>query len=923
MTDTHVQTGTTQIMVAAVCGAVALIASTIVAGWLLDVSPLTGAPSGRPLMEMSTAVGALLTAAGLWLLREERRGRVADIVGIACGVVATAIGVLAIWDAATGLALAPGLPGEPDPSRAEPAMALASALMLTAAGSGVLLLRQPRRLASQCCGGVVAVVGIFTFQMWLTSLITGSAIHSALDLGPLTIAAFLLLAFGLLAARGREGVFAPFTLRTAGGRIGRRLWLPLVLLTISMGVVLEWAQVHEWIDSSTESALLVVWISLVASLLVWLNARSFTRLDEQLGRSIDQRAIAEQTLRRQASLFDQAYEGMVISQVDGPIALWNRGAERLYGFTRDEAVGRLSNELLSTTVTGGLPLMAEQLKRNRHWEGELHHQHRDGHELIVDTRMMLVTDEQGTFVVSASRDITERVRAETALRESERRFREIAEWLPQLVWTCEPDGWCDFLSQRWLDYTGSTLVKEVGYGWLNQIHPDDQARLMTAWMASVETGTEFRIEFRIRRHDGVYRWFDTRALPLRGASDRIVKWFGSNTDIEDERAIREALRSNEERLAMALAITDTAVWDFDLAAQQVTRSLEHDRIFGYESLQPDWTFDRFIGHIIPEDRDRMRRRFERTMTSAVDDWSFDCRIKRADGELRWIAVRGRSKRGDHGQVRWLSGVVQDVTTRKTIEEEILRLNTDLEGRVEQRTQELAAANRELEAFSYSVSHDLRAPLRTIDGFSQAVLEDYSPALPIEGQRYLKVIREGAQRMGRLIDDLLAFSRLSRQPLNARPVDMHALASDAWQEVLSQQRREAEVLIEQLPGSSGDPSLLRQVWLNLLSNALKYSRGRAPARVHVGSVREHDRDVYFVRDNGTGFDMQYAHKLFGVFQRLHRSDDFEGTGVGLAVVQRIVHRHGGRIWAEAAVDQGATFYFTIEPDRGSRGEQPTR
>jgi light-regulated signal transduction histidine kinase (bacteriophytochrome) len=286
-------------------------------------------------------------------------------------------------------------------------------------------------------------------------------------------------------------------------------------------------------------------------------------------------------------------------------------------------------------------------------------------------------------------------------------------------------------------------------------------------------------------------------------------------------------------------------------------------------------------------------------------------------------VRGRSKRGDHGQVRWLSGVVQDVTTRKTIEEEILRLNTDLEGRVEQRTQELAAANRELEAFSYSVSHDLRAPLRTIDGFSQAVLEDFSPALPVEGQRYLNVIREGAQRMGRLIDDLLAFSRLSRQPLNARPVDMHALASDAWEEVLSQQRREAEVMIERLPGSSGDPSLLRQVWLNLLSNALKYSRGRAPARVHVGSVREHDRDVYFVRDNGTGFDMQYAHKLFGVFQRLHRSDDFEGTGVGLAVVQRIVHRHGGRIWAEAAVDQGATFYFTIEPDRGPLGEQPTR
>jgi light-regulated signal transduction histidine kinase (bacteriophytochrome) len=170
-------------------------------------------------------------------------------------------------------------------------------------------------------------------------------------------------------------------------------------------------------------------------------------------------------------------------------------------------------------------------------------------------------------------------------------------------------------------------------------------------------------------------------------------------------------------------------------------------------------------------------------------------------------------------------------------------------------------------------------------------------------------------MGRLIDDLLSFARLSRLPLNARPIDMRTLACDAWSEVVSQQRRNADIVIDRLPAASGDPSLVKQVWLNLLSNALKYTRGREPARVHVGSLRQDGREVYFVRDNGTGFDMQYAHKLFGVFQRLHRSEEFEGTGVGLAVVQRVVHRHGGRIWAEAAPDEGATFYFTLESDRG--------
>jgi PAS domain S-box-containing protein len=800
-------------------------------------------------------------------------------------------------------------------------MAPSTSIMLSCTGIGLLLLHRGRVLASQWCAISVAVLGVYTLQARIYHQVAGAAhaVPQFIESGLPTIAAFLLLAAGLFAARSRHGVAAVFARGTPGGIMGRRLWLPLMLLGLGMGMLVEWNRATGVLDSGTDTILLVTWILLLSSLLIWLNARSLNALDDERRRTLDARTNAERILKRQASLFDQAYEGMVISQMGGPITLWNRGAENLYGFSSEDALGRLPHELLSTNAAGGLPAMLDRLKRERHWEGELRHRHRQGHELVVDTRMTLVDDEAGTFVVAASRDITERVQAVAALRESERRFRDIAEWLPQLVWTCEPDGWCDFLSQRWLDYTGSVLEREVGYGWLDQIHPDDQAGLMTAWKASVESGTEFRIEFRIRRHDGVFRWFDTRALPLRDEAGHIVKWFGSNTDIEDERAIREALRSNEERLALALEITRTATWDLDVATTEVSRTLDHDRLFGYDRLQTFWGMDRFLAHIVPEERDSVRRRFERTQTARTDDWGFDCRIHRLDGELRWLAIHGRSKRGDDGQVRALSGVVQDVTDRKRIEEEITRLNTDLESRVEQRTQQLEAANRELEAFSYSVSHDLRAPLRTIDGFSQAVLEDFGPDLPAEGRRYLRIIREGAQRMGRLIDDLLAFSRLSRQPLNARPVDMHTLAGDAWQEVSSQSRGAVEVSIDMLPPSSGDPALLKQVWLNLLSNAVKYSRGQVPPRVHVGSRVQDGRTVYFVRDNGTGFDMQYAHKLFGVFQRLHRAEDFEGTGVGLAVVQRIVHRHGGEVWADARENQGATFSFTLDPDV-SHGEQ---
>jgi signal transduction histidine kinase len=269
---------------------------------------------------------------------------------------------------------------------------------------------------------------------------------------------------------------------------------------------------------------------------------------------------------------------------------------------------------------------------------------------------------------------------------------------------------------------------------------------------------------------------------------------------------------------------------------------------------------------------------------------------------------------------WLQQYAAMVSTgleRVRLVEALAQTNGQLEDRVREvteRTQQLEAANRELEAFSYTISHDLRAPLRAISGFTAILSEEYADAMPAEARGYLKRVKDSGDHMGHLVDDLLAFSRLGRQAVRTQRVSIRGIVDRALEQLApALAGRQVEVVIGELPDAACDAALVEQVFVNLLSNAFKYSRPRDHARVEVGVFEDDGVEgaTYFVRDNGAGFDMDYAGKLFGVFQRLHRSEDFEGTGVGLAIVQRIVERHGGRIWAEAKVDAGATFYFTLK------------
>ena len=368
----------------------------------------------------------------------------------------------------------------------------------------------------------------------------------------------------------------------------------------------------------------------------------------------------------------------------------------------------------------------------------------------------------------------------------------------------------------------------------------------------------------------------------------------------------EALRESEARFRAFVMTSSNVVYRMS-PDWGVMRQLD-GRGFIVDTIEPN---DNWLQEYIhPDDQPLVTTVInEAIRTKSI--FELEHQVWRVDGTLGWTFSRGIPLLDEQGQITEWFGAASDITARKRAEDEIRKLNEELEERVIQRTAQLEATNKELEAFTYSVSHDLRAPLRAISGYTNILIEDYEPLLDAEGKRISTVISSEAQRMGRLIDDLLAFSRLSRKEMRTSMLDMKAMAQTVFNELTQpDEQGRIDFQIQNLPPAAGDAALIHQVWVNLLSNALKFTSKKERANIEVGSKQSKNETIYYVRDNGAGFDMQYAGKLFGVFQRLHNENEFEGTGVGLAIVQRVILRHGGRVWGEGLTDQGAVFYFAL-------------
>ena len=791
------------------------------------------------------------------------------------------------------------------------------ALSLTAAGCGGFLLVLPFIVPEghsiRALGPVLmlAICGVAALALWRDRVDWSLRI--------LSYGAWLVVTVMCILAEGLRtpAVFAyPVIIMLAGWLLGRRTAIILGLLTVTAGLAIALATVFNILQPIPPAPPLVTWlvqtiiVAIAVSIVILVikdrdnRIGSLQRLTQEMR---EQHAFHETLVRAQSD----AGLGMFII-LGGRIVYANDALCRMFGYTQEE-IKALPSYLDLTP-----PDEHERISRNhqRRLRGE---QFENSYRITVITKTEERREVEMTVATMASdrvmrvlvimHDVTERVQTEAALNQTAEKFSKIFQASPIATsLTTTSEGIFLDANPAFIRTFGWTRKELIGRSstavglwpslgernrWVNDLLPASQSRRFVAtW----------------HNKDGEDRIceFSTERIEIDGEHCVLCM----TSDITDRVRTEEALKTSQARLVEAQRIGRFGSWELDLANESFIWSEEITHIF--EATAPPGTvsYATFLKTIHPDDQASFDRAYRQSISEGKAG-EFTYRLQMPDGRIKFVHVRAETILGTDGKPVKSIGTTQDITEQVQAKAEIERLNAELESRVRERTAELTAANKELESFAYSISHDLRAPLRGIDGFSHLLAEEYGERLDAQGKGYLERVRAAAQRMGALIDDILELSRVTRASMRRTKVDLSRLAHEVLDE-LAQAAPDRPVGIDIAEGCAafGDPQLLRVMMQNLLENAWKYSGREAAPRIAFGREAIDGEAVFFVRDNGVGFDMKYAGRLFTPFQRLHRPEEFEGTGIGLATVARIVRRHGGRVWAESAVGQGTTLRFTL-------------
>lgn len=608
------------------------------------------------------------------------------------------------------------------------------------------------------------------------------------------------------------------------------------------------------------------------------------------------------------AIFNSITDAVIFADISRRIVMINPAVTDIFGYTLDELAGQ-STEILYASKQA----YQEQGKQRFTSDAriteplyETQYRRANGEVFTGETLGTQVKDEQGNVFgfVALIRDVSERTETLKALQASEARYQTLTAIVPVGIFRADPEGRCIYVNERWCEMAGMTMNDALGEGWQRALHPDDRERVLNDWQTGHTQKGMFQSEYRFRRPDGVVTWLLGQICAEYDVEDNPLGYVGTITDISDMRKAQDVQR----RLA---GIFDASVNEIYMFAMDTLKFTLVNQAalnnLGYSLAEMQQLTPVDIKPVY--DEQQFRQLIGPLYSDKTSLLVFETIHQRKNGSRYPVEVRLQKLPSDVNPV--FMAIILDISERKQAEDQLRKLNVELEERVRERTARLANLNKEMEAFSYSVSHDLRAPLRAIDGFSNALEEDYTDLLDDNARSYLSRIRKAAQRMSVLIDDLLKLSRLTQNELEWRTVDLGQLAVNAIERNReAEPGRNVEVSVQPDLLVKGDFQLLQILMDNLLDNAFKYTRKSNQARIEVGRQQLDGEVVFYIKDNGVGFDMQYADKLFGAFQRLHSMDEYEGSGIGLATVQRIVNRHGGRIWAESTPGAGSCFYFVI-------------